>query len=493
MNKDKINTRAFAIILGCSLVVPAGAQTYTVSVAEQQNCTVNISPQKDNYSADEVITVTITPADGAIFDGFSVYCQCSESEWWDAQSSRIIMRTRAGAFSYRLDIWNIDGHEDEPVVVNEGTQFTFTMPARNVEIEALYLSGSAQYDITRLSADNGTVSTDVNRAMAGETVTVTASPSAGYMVDEVKVYERVGGVYDTDMEFVRTGANTFTFTMPANPVRVRITFKTAPAVSDLSESAGITQYNVYDILDNTARFIRTFTAGKASTICLPFPMTSVAGGSVYTFTGIDYDDVKAEWVATMTDATPNGSSITATVANTPYLFMPDGNGEVTFTGTVGSVAEDIVAGSTTSTDTYWTFRGTYTRLDYGTAPMTGYVYGFAAKDKTVDGHDIVAGQFIRAKSGAYLPAFRAYLTYSGSDDTFRAPGRDVAAATQLPDRITVRLLSYDGTVTAVGTMDTVTGDVTIERWFDMNGRPVDGEPSEPGMYLNDKGKKVLIK
>ena len=270
-----------------------------------------------------------------------------------------------------------------------------------------------------------------------------------------------------------------------------VEFKTLSSVSDLSESAGIT--NVNDILGNTARFIRTFTAGKASTICLPFPMTSVAGGSVYTFTGIEYDDVKAEWVATMTDATPNGSSITATVANTPYLFMPDGNGEVTFTGTVGSVAEDIVAGSTTSTDTYWTFRGTYTRLDYGTAPMTGYVYGFAAKDKTVDGHDIVAGQFIRAKSGAYLPAFRAYLTYSGSDDTFRAPGRDVAAAAQLPDRITVRLLSYEGTVTAVGTMDTVTGDVTIERWFDMNGRPVDGEPSEPGMYLNDKGKKVLIK
>ena len=280
--------------------------------------------------------------------------------------------------------------------------------------------------------------------------------------------------------------NPYTLTMPAGDVTVEL-----KGVSYLSESAGIT--NVNDILGNTARFIRTFTAGKASTICLPFPMTSVVGGSVYTFTGIDYDDVKAEWVATMTDATPNGSSITTTVANTPYLFMPDGNGEVTFTGTVGSVAEDIVAGSTTSTDTYWTFRGTYTRLDYGTAPMTGYVYGFAAKDKTVDGHDIVAGQFIRAKSGAYLPAFRAYLTYSGSDDTFRAPGRDVAAAAQLPDRITVRLLSYDGTVTAVGTMDTVTGDVTIEHWFDMNGRPVDGEPSEPGMYLNDKGKKVLIK
>jgi hypothetical protein len=45
----------------------------------------------------------------------------------------------------------------------------------------------------------------------------------------------------------------------------------------------------------------------------------------------------------------------------------------------------------------------------------------------------------------------------------------------------------------VGTLDTVTGDVNIERWFDMNGRPVEGVPSEPGLYLNDSGKKIMIK
>ena len=283
------------------------------------------------------------------------------------------------------------------------------------------------------------------------------------------------------------GNGTWSFTMP----NAATTVSSGYAVS---ESYGITGQIASLIAEKEVQFTRTFTADKASTICLPFPMTSVDGGSVYTFTGIDFDDVEDEWVATMTDATPNGNSITTTVANTPYLFMPAATGEVTFSGTVENVPANIEAGSTVSTDTYWTFYGTYSRADYGTAPMTGYVYGFASRDKTVDGHDIVAGQFVKAKSGAYVPPFRAYLIYTGSDNTFRAPSRDGnSGGPELPDRIKVRLLSSSGTVTAVGTLDGVTGDVTIERWFDLSGRPVEGVPAEPGLYLNNRGKKIMIK
>ena len=218
-------------------------------------------------------------------------------------------------------------------------------------------------------------------------------------------------------------------------------------------------------------------------------MTSISGGKVYEFQDVTYD-AQDGWVATMVDATPGpGNEVTSTVANTPYLFMPAATGEVTFSGTASA---SVTEGTTTSGD--WTFHGTYSRVDYGTAPMTGHVYGFASKDKTVDGHDVVAGQFVKAKSGAYVPPFRAYLTYTGSDDTFRAPSRDGnSSRPDLPDRIKVRLISSGGTVTAVGTLDTVTGDVNIERWFDMNGRPVEGVPSEPGLYLNDSGKKIMIK
>lgn len=486
MNKSKMK-KAVAIILGCFLVIPAGAQTYTVSVAEQQNCSVAVSPQKDYYSADEVVTVTITPADGAIFNNFHVYCQCSESEWWAAQSSRTIIRTRATVFSYRLDIWNIDGHEDEPTQVTEGIQYTFIMPARNVEIEALYLSGSAQYDITRASALNGTVGTDVNRAMAGETVTVTASPSAGYMVDDVKVYERIDGLYDNETGFIRTGATTFTFTMPADPVNINVTFKTEPAVFDLSESTGINPYNVYDIQGKLVRFTRSFTGGKASTICLPFAMTYITGGGVYEFRDIIKES--NVWVANMVE-------VIATEAGKPYLYVPNATGAVEFGGTVpndltadAGMSESDVSGGT------WTFHGTYERLTYGTAPLTGRVFGFAASGGTAtDGVTAVtAGQFVKAGTGAYMPPFRAYLTYSGDGSAYRAPSRDSSEAEDIPDRILVRLLASDGTVTAVGTLDTETGEVYVERWFDLTGRPLEGCPTIPGIYINGNGKKVVIR
>ena len=235
-------------------------------------------------------------------------------------------------------------------------------------------------------------------------------------------------------------------------------------------------------------FSRQFSAGKASTICLPFPMTSISGGRVYEFQDVTYNSSEG-WVATMVDATPN--MVTETVANTPYLFLPDADGSVTFSGTIDNVPASFAAGTTESGD--WTFHGTYSRLDYGTEPFSGTVFGFAATGgKASDGQtDVTAGQFIKAATGAYIQPFRAYLTYSGSNSALQAPSRRVQSD-GIPDRITVRLTGKGGGTTAVGTIDTATGEVTIERWFNLNGQPVDGTPAAPGLYLNTEGRKVLI-
>jgi hypothetical protein len=217
---------------------------------------------------------------------------------------------------------------------------------------------------------------------------------------------------------------------------------------------------------------------------------------VYEFVDVQKDN--GVWVATMSDATPDGNKVTATVAGKPYLFMPSATGNVTFTGTV-EVSENVTAGTSTSdtNDGTWTFQGTYSRLAYkadGTADLDGTVFGFASSTKEVDGNMVNAGQFVKAKDGAGVPAFRAYLTYQGSNDMFRAPARRVAESdADIPDRITVRLLGKDSTLTAVGTMDTANGNVKIEKWFDMQGRPVEGTPTQPGMFINNSGSKLMIK
>ena len=259
-----------------------------------------------------------------------------------------------------------------------------------------------------------------------------------------------------------------------------------PPFNIITETDGITNENVDEIPGQPVLFERTFTAGKASTVCLPFDYTPGSEGDYYTFSGITKENGK--YVATMTEAASG-----TLAANTPYLFMPagtEGSVPVTFIG----MASDLVsADETTSGD--WTFIGTYTRLTYGTAPMTGHIYGFAANSKTVDGHEIEAGDFVHAKEGASVPPMRCYLTYKNGAQL--APMRASALGAtgneeEIPSRITVKLVSSGGVVTSVGTLDMETGEVTVDIWYDMSGRPQDGEPTAPGLYIHN-GKTIMIK
>ena len=287
---------------------------------------------------------------------------------------------------------------------------------------------------------------------------------------------------DDDLEFTFNGS----IGSPLSPYMVFLADALHPI--SLSESEGITESFASSISGKESQFIRSFSASKASTICLPFAMTNISGGKVYEFVGVEYDAIDG-WVATMSDATPGGNNVTTTVANKPYLFMPNATAELVFNGTASAT---ILAGTTVSGD--WTFHGTYSYLYYGSAPFNGTVFGFAATNgKANDNSDVTAGQFVKAADGAFIQPFRAYLTYSGGNSALQAPARSGTSTSDIPDRINVRLIGSDGNITAVGTIDPVTGDVVIEHWYDINGRDVEGTPSSPGIYLNNGGKKVMIK
>ena len=260
----------------------------------------------------------------------------------------------------------------------------------------------------------------------------------------------------------------------------------------LSESVGINSSVAAAIAGQPVQFNRSFTSGMASTVCLPFSMTSVQGGKVYEFVSVECDPTEG-WVATMSDATPDGNQVFTTDANKPYLFLPDGSGFVMFEGTAPNDPATILSGTTTSGD--WIYHGTYTRLTYGTEPFTGTVFGFAAASGiSTDGKtEVVAGQFVKAGTGAYMPPFRAYLTYSGNNKALQAPSRGSTGASDIPSRITVKLVSRSGAVTGVGSLDTSTGEAVMERWFELSGRPLEGVPTAPGIYINGNGKKVVIR
>lgn len=273
---------------------------------------------------------------------------------------------------------------------------------------------------------------------------------------------------------------------PMNPYE--LTLDDADRSITLTESTGVANLTAA----GDVSFQRTFTEGKASTICLPYAMTSISGGKVYEFVNVECDPTEG-WVATMIDATPDENLVSATEADKPYLFLPDGTGPVIFRGSIAEIPATFTAGTTVSGD--WTYHGTYCRLTYGTEPFTGTVFGFAATDGTsIDGKtEVVAGQFVKAGTGAYMPPFRAYLTYSGSNKALQAPSRGSTGASDIPSRITVKLVSRSGAVTGVGSLDISTGEAVMERWFELSGRPLEGVPTAPGIYINGNGKKVVIR
>jgi hypothetical protein len=186
-------------------------------------------------------------------------------------------------------------------------------------------------------------------------------------------------------------------------------------------------------------------------VCLPFAYAKKAGEKFYTFTGITKEG--DNYVATMTEHT--GATL---AANTPYLYKSATTGDTDFSGTY-TIPATIAAGTTTSGD--WTFVGTYETQSWTTAP-TG-IYGFSAQ--TVDG--ISQGEFVKVGAYVKVKPMRAYLKYKEGGENYAgapmmAPRR---APETLPERISVRLIDGDGQVTAIGTLETRTGEVTLDGDF----------------------------
>ncbi len=313
---------------------------------------------------------------------------------------------------------------------------------------------------------NGADIEDQPYAYATATVSLSYSgvTSPGYEV----VYSTTGGTVDGN-----------TLTMPTSDVTV-----TATVAYRLYEDLGITNAIATEIAGKPAIFSRTFSKDVASTICLPFSMTSITGGTVYKFVGIEYDNTINAWVATMSNATSGGNNVTATEANKPYLFLPSADGKVTFMGTAAS---PIAANSTTSGD--WTFHGTFQRLTYGTDPMTGYVYGLASTAATVEGQAVQAGEFVHAIDGAGVPPFRCYLTYNNNGGQFVG----TRSGDEAPSRIIVRLIGGDGETTKIMSIDN--GEWTIDNWagewYSLDGRKLQGKPTKKGLYIHNGRKEVL--
>ena len=269
------------------------------------------------------------------------------------------------------------------------------------------------------------------------------------------------------------------------------------------------------------RYNRSFTAGKPVTIMLPFNFKrdriTLAGsnenpsGKFYEFKGIE-ENQDHKWVAVMIEAgeTLSNEVVENTLqANHPYLYVPgestkhlamyvSGGINIFTEGNEGGTKVKPYDGTADFAWNKWNFKGTYQPRywsDSENPEEIGKVYGFAGASKEVDGKLVEAGEFVRAKLGAKIRPTSCYLMWAGSEPSnARALTRSAAATEELPQSITVKLISASGETTAIGTLDTKTGEMTFdsEAWYTLDGVRLSGKPSSKGIYINN-GKKVVIK
>ena len=232
-----------------------------------------------------------------------------------------------------------------------------------------------------------------------------------------------------------------------------------------------------DVNVNSIALNRTFSENKCATIMLPFgkDVSQIEGGKFYTFGGVE---------ATMNEV------VGSIEANTPYLVMPSAT-SLTFTG--GATLNTTGGGNqqTAKTDSHWTFKGTYAYkqwiADGANADEIGSVYGFAGVQKS----DVEVGDFVCVASGAKIRPMGCYLLWNDEANTASAR-RMAPASEEMPQRIAVRLVSANGVTTAIGELDTKTGEFSFNDWFSLDGSKLSGKPTEKGVYINN-GKKVVIK
>ena len=310
-----------------------------------------------------------------------------------------------------------------------------------------------------------------------------------------------------------------------------------PTYGDLVETydfSGVKSYNLeYDdkplgIPDITTPlwgpllcYKRTFTNGKPVTVMLPFNFTKSTfkksgssdglTGHFYEFKGIHLDPQTSKWTAEMGE--PDNPETTTMTANTPYLYVPDeepeywyiyngGDGVNIFTqGNEGGTKVKPYDGRADFAWNKWDFIGTYQPRYWSETEHfeeVGKVYGFAGSTKEVQGVynntiTVEAGEFVRAKSGAKIRPTSCYLMWTGYEpDYARALTRGAAADEDVPQRITVKLVSASGDLNAIGEIDMETGEFDFSGWYTLDGVRLDGKPSTKGIYINN-GKKVVIK
>lgn len=260
----------------------------------------------------------------------------------------------------------------------------------------------------------------------------------------------------------------------------------------------------WDTTVYSVNFNREFNVGAYSTLVLPFDFDAryiVGLAEVAVFNGVYKDaednknkvDMHLIWCSDKNDedCNYNNAESYALKAYTPYLIKTS-QSYLTFGSFSCDPSNPSSCGIATLKQTpenasttigNWQFRGTLARMEW--LDGDSRVYGFAGQTK--DG--ITAGEFVRAGVNMRIGALRAYLTYV-SPSKARAYGASLSnEETEFPAQMEVvitRGKTQHEQTTVIGRINTRTGEFMPAGTYDLKGRKLNGTPKAKGMYIKRK-------
>lgn len=170
----------------------------------------NVTVVPASNAAGEIMTIGI----GAELPPVEAWCFSMKDE--DARIRVCVPRgqmTTVNQIDFKPDAGNIIG--GELTCYDDGTGNSIYFIYDDGEI----ISDGTAHTITAAAASHGSVAISAASAVAGTTITVIATPAAGYEVESVKYTPAGGSALDA-----MPGVGVYTFTMPAVNVTVAATF-----------------------------------------------------------------------------------------------------------------------------------------------------------------------------------------------------------------------------------------------------------------------------
>lgn len=244
---------------------PVKAKTYSVTINPSNNGTVTADKTTD-VEAGDTVTLTVTPADD--------------------------MYTLAQLAKNGLAIKDSENTDVPYTTVEEGKTYTFEMPAADVTVAAQFTV--VKYGIEVKVEGEGTVTfTDDGETRFAEGTKVTAAikpKGTTYVLTEAMYY--VGNTGDNITKAVNDGGGEYTFTMPANHVKIEATFTAVGGEETQAlEAEERTVHGAAEKTTITAMAVFTCTdknCASAQFVDATVKQTSGVTTAAVTFNGKDY-------------------------------------------------------------------------------------------------------------------------------------------------------------------------------------------------------------